>query len=100
MKLRSVKNYAGGIAGYAFYCPGCDHDHVFFVTGSMTWEFNGDREAPTFSPSLRNTAPDHIDPKQRCCHLVLTAGKLHYQSDCTHDLAGQEIDLAEHPRKL
>jgi hypothetical protein len=96
VKLRPVTD-SSGVVGYSFFCPGCDHGHVFFVAGSMVWAFDGNLESPTFSPSLLNTCPQHPDPKQRCCHLFLTAGKLHFLSDCTHALAGQIVDLAERP---
>jgi hypothetical protein len=97
VKLKPVANDAGVIAGYAFYCPGCTHTHVFYIAGKMTWEFNGNFELPSFNPSLRNTSEKHADPKQRGCHLVLTEGRIHYQPDCTHDLAGQVVDLPDWP---
>jgi hypothetical protein len=85
----------GVLHGYSFFCPGCDHGHIFYVAGSLVWTFNNDLELPTFSPSLLNTCENHPDPKQRRCHLVLTAGKLNYMGDCSHDLAGKEIDLPD-----
>ena len=95
MKLRPVADANGQLHGYSFYCPGCKHRHVYFVTGALTWDFNGDVAAPSFTPSLLNTCDSHPDPTQRRCHLFLTAGKLNYCSDCTHALAGQTIDLPE-----
>jgi hypothetical protein len=53
------------------------------------WGFNGDRERPTFEPSLFYT--------QRVCHLFLTDGRIHFLSDCTHKLANQVVDLPDLP---
>lgn len=95
MRLKPIRD--GVLLGWAFQCPGCEHTHVFWVNGQVTWSFDGNEECPTFSPSLLNTAPDHVDPKQRRCHLFVTAGKISYCEDCTHDLAGKTVDLPEWP---
>lgn len=96
MKLKPVV-YGGVIKGWAFYCPGCEHVHVFFTVGPTTWAFDGNKESPTFSPSLLNTSPDNPDLKQRRCHLNLTGGKLQYHGDCSHGLAGKLVDLPDWP---
>ena len=88
MKLRPLKDDADATIGFFFYCPGCDHGHVFYTAGPTTWGFNGDHEHPTFTPSLLNTCEKHPDPKQRRCHMNLTSGKLIFHADCAHDLAG------------
>jgi hypothetical protein len=95
MKLKPVFDGHSQLCGYAFHCPGCEHTHVFFTAGRMTWDFNADLESPTFTPSLLNRCETHQNPKLRVCHLNLTAGKLHFHPDCTHDLAGQVVDLPE-----
>ena len=91
--MRPVLNDARETVGYSFYCPGCEHGHVFYTAGSMTWGFNGNHEAPTFTPSLLNTCPNHPDPKQRRCHLNLTNGQLVFHADSAHDLAGKTVAL-------
>jgi hypothetical protein len=96
MKLRPVTD-GSGVVGYSFFCPGCEHAHVFYTAGPLVWAFDGDLESPTFSPSLLNTCEQHPDPKQRRCHLFLTAGKLHLLQDCAHDKAGQVVDLPDWP---
>lgn len=96
-KLYPVANDDVKVVGYAFQCPGCQHAHVYYVVGPVTWAFNGDFESPTFTPSLLNTCDDHVDPKQRRCHLNLTVGKIHYHADCSHDLAGKVVDLPAWP---
>ena len=96
MKLRPVSDKDGKLVGWAFYCPGCDSCHVFYVSGLLVWGFDGDKQLPTFTPSLLNTCENHPDPKLRRCHLNLTAGKIMYHGDSTHDFAGKTVDLKDH----
>ncbi|HXN30592.1 MAG TPA: DUF6527 family protein [Polyangiaceae bacterium] len=96
MKLKPFTDTDGHVAGFSFYCPGCEHGHVFYTAGKLVWAFDNNRESPSFQPSLLNTCEHHPDPKQRRCHLFLTAGRLLFLSDCTHDLAGQTVDLPDH----
>jgi hypothetical protein len=93
-KLRPVKE-DGVIRGYVFHCPGCEHGHIFNVTGALTWSFNGNLESPTFQPSLLNTCPNHPEPKNRRCHLNLTAGRVFFHNDCAHSYAGKNYDLPD-----
>ena len=96
MKLKPVTGTAHELLGYTFWCPGCDHSHVFWTAGNLVWSFDGNLEQPTFSPSLLNTCDPHPDPKQRRCHLFLQAGKIVYCADCAHDLAGRTVPLEDH----
>jgi hypothetical protein len=97
MKLKPVKDGHGQLCAYSFHCPGCDHLHLFYVSGHMIWSFDGNMEKPTFTPSLLNRCPGHPDPKRHVCHLNLTAGKLYFHSDCTHDMVGKVFELPELP---
>lgn len=72
---------------YYFYCPGCKNYHVF----DSRWQFNGDLDKPTFSPSLLCN-PDHVE---RRCHSFVRGGKIEYLSDCHHELAGQIVEMLE-----
>jgi hypothetical protein len=67
-----------------------------------TWQFNGDLERPTFSPSFRHSAPDpdHPGTNVSVCHYILTAGILHFCSDSMHKLAGQQVPLPDLPERL
>lgn len=61
------------------------------------WTWNGDIEEPTLRPSIRthwqagdgngNPGPDII------CHSFVNNGKVEFLSDCTHEMAGQILDL-------
>ena len=80
------------------------------------WQFNGDFERPTFSPSLliRSGHYAHESPSGKCwctynaehpddpapfscsvCHSFITNGQIQFLSDCTHALAGQTVELPD-----
>ena len=86
---------------YEFICPACNTRHVFYVGlgwGSTNWEFNGDKERPTFSPSLLlNGNPKCLNPGMPRCHLNLVDGKIQYHSDSSHVRAGQTVDMVDIP---
>jgi len=114
-KLRSG---AGGLITY--WCQGCEEPHQITVNhGRWTWD--GNVEAPTFSPSVLVTSGhymsghtgrcwcDHIreHPEDEdgftCgrCHTFIRGGMVEFLGDCTHALAGQTLplpDLPEHMR--
>ena len=80
---------------YHFYCPGCKCEHYIAVAnndcGFPIWNWNGDMEKPTISPSVKVTC--NVDPK--CCHSFIRDGKIQYLSDCTHELAGKTVDMID-----
>lgn len=89
--------------GYIHFCPGCQERHRL----PDGWEFNGDLDRPSFSPSFlhmgkRFEAYDDrgvgIGPEMtRICHYILTDGLLRYQPDSWHDLAGATVALPDLP---
>jgi hypothetical protein len=113
MKNGKLRVLEGGRV--AFYCSGCKEYHTIHVgrTEHPVWNFNGNYEKPTFSPSVLirsghyvpgyendcwckyNTEhPDKPAPfKCSRCHSFVTDGKIQYLSDCTHELAGQTVEL-------
>lgn len=109
----------------AFWCPGCGEAHQVGVSAPATviWSFNGNGDAPTFTPSIlvRAVRIDGGDaeierildsyklPDEReamladkrintVCHSFVTDGRIHFLSYCTHALAGQTVDLPEWPK--
>jgi hypothetical protein len=78
----------------AFYCPGCKQYHGVHVDKSkpVYWDFNGDYDKPTFSPSLHITIGHYPDPPS-ICHSFVKDGNIQFLSDCTHKLAGQTVEL-------
>ena len=82
-----------------FHCPGCGYGHAFRVApnpkhpSDPVWDWNGSMDNPTFSPSLLvNIRGESPSPR---CHLFCRDGKLQFLGDCTHDLAGQTVEMPE-----
>jgi len=93
-----------------FWCPGCDDVHTIRHGDEQSWTWNGDLERPTFSPSIKvggvqwdRTSSFHksahlVEPGQpTCCHSFVADGRIQFLGDCTHQLAGQTVDLPEWP---
>jgi hypothetical protein len=81
------------LIGYEFRCPACKELHIYYTSGRVAWQFNGDAERPTFTPSLRNTWDNAEENLHECCHMNLTDGVILYHGDCTHSMAGQSVEL-------
>lgn len=81
------------------WCPGCDGLHRLQIVGEdgvkpdVCWEWDGDLESPTFSPSLLCDAAG----TQPRCHSFIRAGRWEFLSDCDHGLAGQTVDMVPLP---
>ena len=92
-KFSKITDAVGG-EYITFYCSGCKEKHIYKVKGGgLVWEWNGDMEKATFSPSLLNTWP--WKDEKRVCHIVLTDGKISYCGDCTHSLRGQVVEVED-----
>lgn len=109
-KLRTLE---GG--SVAFFCPGCQEYHEVIIdkTKSPSWDFNGNYEKPTFTPSIKVTSghymsghkgscwcdynKTHPDNPFKCsvCHSFITDGRIQFLNDCTHELSGQIVELKD-----
>jgi hypothetical protein len=79
--------------GFAWWCPGCEEVHPLpFERG---WTFDGNLDAPTFSPSFK-----HDWGNGNVCHYIVTAGQVNFCADCTHDLAGKTVQMPDLPPHL
>lgn len=110
MKAKYATNGTGPGRMVLFWCPGCDRAHQVLVETDTGWGFNGDLEAPTFTPSYKVTGvqwkPEygfhmpthHVEPgKQTICHSWINDGRIEFCGDSTHHLVGQTVDLPEWP---
>lgn len=96
--LRSWSTSDDSQAGYTFWCPGCDMAHKIWTSGPTSWDFNGNLEKPTFSPSLMCHWPDpDKQGADRTCHSFIRAGEIQFLGDCTHALAGQTVPIPDWP---
>jgi hypothetical protein len=99
-----------GLVG--FWCPGCEEMHLINTDTTdrptaPAWDFDGNYDAPTFSPSINVTgfrritddehtrlmAGENIPPTPRVCHSFVRAGRIEFLGDCTHALKGQTVHL-------
>jgi hypothetical protein len=89
-ELRSWRDSEGKTGKRLFlWCPGCDSLHSVEVENpAQKWEWDGNRELPTISPSiLVNGRPESVGVR---CHSYVKRGRWEFLSDCEHDLAGQK----------
>lgn len=75
-----------------FTCPGCDDFHTVTVEAPNGWDWNGDLERPTFAPSVL-VRYGIVAGEDRRCHSFVRDGRVEFLSDCTHEFAGQTVDL-------
>lgn len=75
----------------AFKCPGCKRNHNL----NRSWQFNEDFENPTISPSIKVTMPQGKGKEDWICHSFIKNGQIQFLNDCTHDLAGQTVELLD-----
>lgn len=99
----------------AFWCPGCNDEHVVCVDGPNAWGYNGNPDAPTLTPSVlvrgnqieRDASgkwtgewirDENGRPLPFVCHSFVTDGRIQFLDDCTHALAGVTVALPEWPK--
>jgi len=103
-----LEHMGAGHQEYWFMCPGCKSDHrVTTKWGDKSgkthpcWTFNGDMERPTFSPSLLVTwtfhQAEHGFDEKNVCHSFIRNGNIEFLGDCTHELKGQTVAMADIP---
>lgn len=67
--------------------------------GTPCWTWNGSVDAPTVKPSIltRGSGRAFKDGEyvEHVCHSFVNDGKVQFLSDCTHEFAGQTLDLLD-----
>lgn len=101
-----LRNWSGpGETGVSYWCQGCQESHSIPVTGPRAWSWDGNAEAPTFSPSVLVTRPANPEASEEFkeyrsalrCHTFVRNGMVEFLTDCTHSLAGQTQPLPDLP---
>lgn len=91
-----------------FHCPACRSRKYLpqfdWITG-RGWKWNSDNVAPTLSPSILQSAGPYPEGHPKAgtisvCHSYVRDGRIEYLSDCTHDLAGQTVELPDLPPEI
>ena len=96
--LETIKSQDGEIVGYEIQrCPGCGAKHLFITNRDrailnaggkkIVWDFNGDVESPTFTPSLLTVGHEGSP----YCHFNLIDGVFHFHNDCVHDAKNKQL---------
>lgn len=101
MKADRLHKLADG--SLAFECPGCGMAHRVLPTDycnpadpcTARWTWNGSMERPTFHPSIRVQHTFGPERTPKCCHSFVTDGRIKFCDDCTHEFAGQTLELPE-----
>lgn len=96
-----------------FFCIGCNEMHRVPVFGNG-WSFDGDIDRPTLRPSILVRSGHYSERHKEgdvcwctfkdskgersvfsCvrCHSFVTDGKIEYLGDCSHQMAGQTVEL-------
>jgi hypothetical protein len=96
MTTKFVESIGTKNKGLVFWCPGCKAYHRYVIEpkgdySGPVWQWNGDMEKPTLSPSLLVTYHDGV----RRCHLFVHDGMIDFLGDCHHDLRGQTVPMEE-----
>lgn len=110
--LRTVDDHGEHYEALMFVCPGCAlpytvDDREWKPTGlhmlpvnsavkSPSWDFDGNLEAPTLSPSILTHGGQQGEGPPRC-HSFLRAGVFEFLDDCTHAMAGQHVPMPDLP---
>jgi hypothetical protein len=80
--------------GFLVYCPACRHAHQYDVG---RWQFNGNFEKPTFTPSMLEYYTLQSGERKHVCHSFLTDGVWKFLSDCMHSMKDKEVPVVPFP---
>lgn len=109
-----------------YWCQGCEEPHSIMVGvgAGPRWGWDGNAEAPTFSPSVLVTSGHFVAGREsagcwckfnaeavakgeepsgfecRRCHTFIRGGMVEFLGDCSHALAGQTLPLPTLPEHL
>ena len=99
--LRTIQRKDKSYKALMFVCPGCvaggpdgyDGLHLLAVNSNVyrpSWDWDGNLERPTLSPSILTTGYSR-------CHSFLKNGIFTFLGDSDHPLVGQEVEIPELP---
>lgn len=101
--VAQVRTASDGATRLFLWCPACTRfgeaggslHQVVISGGPVTWDWDGNVEAPTVSPSL--LVQGGWKGQDTICHSFIVNGQWQFLGDCTHDLAGQTVPLPPLP---
>jgi hypothetical protein len=104
MKIQEYNNQKGV---FYFHCPACREFHSVYTNklhrNGLKFELQGDVDNPTFVPiaqPIERTIESfnksvHTDIPGYTCLSIIRAGFIRYLPQCTHSLAGQQVELPQ-----
>lgn len=107
--LRSVIDKGVRYKSLVFACPGCvaggpeGYDGIHSLPVNATgldrpsWDWDGNLEAPTLSPSILTNKGNTTESPYPRCHSFLRSGVFEFLVDSTHPLAGQHVPMPDLP---
>jgi hypothetical protein len=99
--IRSVDDHGKRYDCIAFVCPGCvamlggSGIHMLAVNTTVkspSWDWNGDLQKPTLSPSILTGKGT-----QNVCHSFLRNGVFQFLTDSNHRYCGKEVAMPDLP---
>jgi hypothetical protein len=101
--VAQVRKVADGVTHLFLWCPACTRFgepggdlHQIVIEGSdYRWEWDGNLDAPTISPSL--LVRGGWSDESTICHSFIKGGQWQFLGDCTHAMAGQTVPLPPLP---
>lgn len=81
------------VIGYVMGCPGCNGVHVMWTdhpSREKDCNFNGNLEAPTFSPSLSFKSDYSL------CTFFIRNGFINFLKTSTHAMANNKVQLKQY----
>lgn len=93
-----IRNVIGG--GIVFFCPACKTTHSINTNpkNGPVWQYSNNKNTgATILPSIKCTVdyPRYTS----VCHFYITNNHFRYLNDCTHQLAGQTVEIPNWPYK-
>lgn len=83
---------------YYFWCSGCNETHYINTIKNNdvkgNWQFNNDINNPTVNPSILINVGG-LNKTKPICHSFIKNGYIQFLNDCTHQLAGQTVQLPD-----
>lgn len=91
MKIKQCVIHESQSPAWRHWCPGCKRNHVIYTdprsqSNGHHWQFDGNMEQPTFSPSINIVGQ---------CHYFIRSGMIQFCADSAHALAGQTVPLPD-----
>lgn len=78
------------VQGIGWFCPACREPHSIPLP---RWQWNGDRERQTISPSVLHFNVGKDGQRITRCHYFIRDGRIEYCADSPHALAGQAVEM-------